>query len=195
MIVGEYAVVEMAEHHVVNPQRRLMVLHPHPIDILLLTVLPQGGRQRQIVRRSKRPLVMTNLVEALVIEHSQQTGIGGCTVWILYLQAPLLLLPRNKTIAEGFPCQAQLLVRHRTLDGLVMAVTHAILHPGIGQQQAIAIFFLVGKLAINQFTVLLHLALLNDFLAGIDGVENVQVGSTAAHLQGDWRSIVGELLV
>ena len=114
-----------------------------------------------------------NLVEALIVEHSHQTGICRCTIRILNLQAPFLLLSRSQTIAEGLPRQTEFLVGHRTLDRLLMTIAYSLLHPCIGKQQPIAVFLLVFELTINQLTILLYLTLLYYLVVCIDGVEDV----------------------
>ncbi len=104
--------------------------------------------------------MLGNGIKALVVEHSQQTGIGRHLFAHLPRrsldgQLPLLLLTRSQTVAEGCPLHPQFFVGHGATDDLLVRVTLTIFDPRIGQQQPIAILLTLSQLAIDEFTALL----------------------------------------
>ena len=139
--------------------------------------------------------MLLDLVKALVVEHSHQRSIGRRAVRIHDAQTPLFLLTRRQTVAEGLPRQAKLLVGRRTTDDLLVLVTLAVLHPSEGDKQAVAVFFLVDELSVNQFCILLHSTFLYDRVAGIDAIDDVEVWVAGANLHGDRFAVAGELAV
>ena len=133
----------------------------------------------------KRPLVLADGVEALVVEHSHQTGISRFSVRTLNGQLPLFLLSWCQTVAEGGPRHLQLFLGHRTDDGSLMLMTDTILHPGEGEQQSVAVFFLVSKLAIDEGCILVNFPTLNHLVAGKEGIDDMEVGIRRTHLNGN----------
>ena len=59
---------------------------------------------------------------------------------------------------------------------MMIPVALAVLDPGIGQQQSVAVFLLVGELTIQQTGIELHRSALQHLVAGIDAIDDVQVG-------------------
>ena len=135
------------------------------------------------------------LVETLIVEYGHERGIGWCSVRLGNLQLPFLLLTRCQTVTEGLPRQRQTFIGHRASDGLPVCMTLAVLYPCIGQQQSIAVFFLIGKLTINQLTVLLHATTFQQFIASKDRIDDMQVWITGTHLNGNWLAIAGKLAI
>ena len=105
------------------------------------------------MRGSKAPIVRLQLVKALVIEHSHQTGSSGTVIRLGDSQRPLLLLTRCQLVAESRPLHFHPLGRHRTHDGLLVHIAAAVLDPRIGEQQAIMILLLILELAVQQRAV------------------------------------------
>ena len=134
------------------------------------------------------------LVEALVVERGHQLGIGRCAVRLDDGKRPFLLLAGCETVAEGLPFHVQVLVGQRFLDGGVMYVVFAVLHPSVGEQQAVGVLILVGELAVDQFVADVGRAALDDLVAAEDGVHHVHVLVGGTHLHGDGLAVVGELL-
>ena len=190
---GQDTFVEPAEVKVLIVQRRLVGLRCGPRQFARSTELPNGRRLRQIVGGCERPIVRLDLVKTLVVEHRHQRRISRCAVRIHHLQAPFLLLSGCQTVAERLPRQAQLLIGHRAFDGLLVAIAHAILHPRIAQQQTVAVFPLIFQFPVQQFTVLLHYPTLNDLVAGINAIDDMEVGVAGTNLQRHWCAVVGEL--
>ena len=189
------AIVEMTERPAVYLQRRLVALRGIPRQLVGTAELPRRRRLRQIIRGRERPLVLFNLVEALVVEHCHQRGVSRCAVGIHDAQAPLFLLTGSQSVAEGFPRQSQPLVGHRTPDGLLVPVTLSVLHPGIGNEQAVAIFFLIGEFPVQQLGILLHYTTFYHLVTGIDAIDDVEVGIAGTYLYGDGLAVAGELAV
>ena len=135
------------------------------------------------------------LVETLIVEHSQQRGISWCSVRLGNLQLPLLLLARCQAVTEGLPRHLQTLIWHRTSDGMLVYMALAVLDPCIGQQQAITVFFLIGKLPVNQFTVLLDATTFQQLFARIDRIDDMQVRIAGTHLDYNGLAITGELAI
>ena len=69
----------------------------------------------------------------------------------------------------------------------------SVLHPRIGDEQAVAVVFLVHELPVQQFAVLLHDALFYHGVAGIDAIHHVQVRIAGTHLNDDGLAVVGKL--
>ena len=113
-------------------------------------------------------------IEALIVEHSHETGVSDSTVRLVNLQLPLLLLARGQAVAEGCPLQLQFLFGHGTADELLVTVALTILHPCEGQQEAVAVLLTVGELAI--LTILLDGTFLNLLLASKETIYNIGVG-------------------
>ena len=141
----------------------------------------------------ERPVVRINLVKALIIKHRYKRGIGRCTVGLRNLQAPLLLLTRCQAVAEGLPRQLQMLFRQRTRDGLLVDMAFTVLDPCIGQQQTVAIFFLILQLTVNQLAVLPDAAALQHLVTCKQRINDMQVRIAGAHLNGYGFSIIREL--
>ena len=133
------------------------------------------------------------LVKTLIIKHSHQRGIGRCPVGLRNLQLPFLLLTRRQAVTEGLPRHHQSLIRHRTSDGMLMDMALTILHPSIGQQQAVAILLFISKFTINQFTILIDAATFQQFVTRIDRIDDMQVRIAGTHLNGNGLAIAWEL--
>ena len=58
----------------------------------------------------------------------------------------------------------------------MMNVALAVLYPGIGQQQSVAIFLLIGELAVLKRSILLDRPTLYQFVVSINTIDDVQVG-------------------
>ena len=175
MVIGINATVKMTivEGGNVLQLERLVAAEPQTAP---QTPLPISRGHGQISGWCKIPLVLANLVETLVIEHCQKRGLGEFAIRCLYLQPPLFVLSRCQTITEGLPSHCQPLVGHGTHDGLLVTVALTVLDPGIGQQQAIAVFFFVSELTVQQTGTALHRATLQNLVPSIDAIDNVQVG-------------------
>ena len=167
----------------------------HPLQRVCRTKVPTGKGLGQIVHRSKRPLVLAYLVQTLVVKHGHQRGISRCAVRIHHLQPPLLLLSGNQPVTERLPCQSQFLVWHRTLDTLLMDVTLVVLHPCIGHEQTVAVFFTIGEFPVEQFSVLFHHTTFNHLVACKNAIDDMKVRIDRSHLQCDGCTVVGELIV
>ena len=115
-------------------------------------------------------------IEALIVEHSHETGVSDSTVRLVNLQLPLLLLARGQAVAEGCPLQLQFLFGHGTADELLVTVALTILHPCEGQQEAVAVLLTVGELAIDELAILLDGTFLNLLLASKETIYNIGVG-------------------
>ena len=89
---------------------------------------------RQIGLGSKRPLVRIDSVETLVVEHSQQTGIGRRAIGLVDGQSPLFLLPWCQTVTERLPLHLQLFLWHGATNHLLVLIALAILDPCEGDQ-------------------------------------------------------------
>ena len=66
-----------------------------------------------------------------------------------------------------------------------MLMTDTILHPGEGEQQSVAVFFLVSKLAIDEGCILVNFPTLNHLVAGKEGIDDMEVGIRRTHLNGN----------
>ena len=115
------------------------------------------------------------LIQTLVVECGHQVGIHGLAVGILDGQRPLFLLSWRQTVAEGGPLQLQFLVGHGALNLGDVGVALAVLHPCIGHQQTVFVFFFIGKLAVYQLVAALHSALLYQLFAREDAVNDMHI--------------------
>ena len=158
-------------------------------------MIPAGewGGERQ--RGAEAPAVGLYLVEALVVERGHELCVGGRAVRAHHGERPFLLLPRRESVAEGGPLQAQTGVGQRSRDGGIMSVHLAVLHPGVGKQEAVAILLLVGQLQVDEGIAHVAAAAVDDFLASIDGIDDVQVGVGGSHLERDGLAVARELRV
>ena len=194
MIIGIDAIVKMAEqqvgHMLIAEGLGTTAAHATP-----RIPTPRGRGQRQVDRRSKHPLMGRYGIQAMIIENSHQTGIGRRAVRSADGHAPRLLLTRRQAVAERLPRQLQLFVGHRPLDGRLMAIAHTVLHPCEGDEQAIAVGFLIGQLAVNQLPTLLDGTALQLLFTGKDTIDDMEVGVGRAHLYGDGSLVGRELLV
>ena len=135
------------------------------------------------------------LVEALVVERGREQCVGRLAVGRGHRQAPLLLLAGRQPVAEGLPLQRQPLVGQRALYLGRVGVALALLHPGEGQQQAVAVLLLVGQLAVDELVCAVNGATLDDALAADDAVDDVDILGRRAHLDGDGAAVAGEHVV
>ena len=71
----------------------------------------------------------------------------------------------------------------------------AILHPRISNQQAVTVFFLIRKLAVNQCTILLDAATFQQFVTRKDRIDDMQVRVAGANLHRNRLAIAGELVI
>ena len=74
-----------------------------------------------------------------------------------------------------------------------MGVTLTVLHPGEGQQQAIAVFFFVGQFQVQQLVTAVNSPPFDDLIAGKDAVDDMYVRIGRTYLNGDRLAVVGEL--
>ena len=132
------------------------------------------------------------LVERLVIEYAHQLRLGWLAVRGGNLQRPLLLLSRGQTVAEGFPGDIQFLLRQRTGDAHHSGIALALLHETIVQYDARRIFLLVGERQSHDAVAQLPGALLQQFVAGDDGIYDVRSVLRRAHLDIDRLAITRE---
>ena len=106
------------------------------------------------------------LVKTLVIESCEELGIQSRSFrrffWCLNLQRPFLLLTRYQSIAEGLPLHLQLLIRQRAPNLCFVTIGLTIAHPGKAERQAITVFRLISKLAIEQFVLLVNRSLFDN---------------------------------
>ena len=135
------------------------------------------------------------LVEALVVERGHELGIGRSAVGLHDRQRPFLLLAWCQPVAEGLPLQHQPLVGQGALDMCRMRVAFALLHPGEGQHQSVAVFLLISQLAVKQFVRAVYRPALDDGATAEDAVDDVDVLCRRAHLNGDGTAVVGESVV
>ena len=143
--------------------------------------------------RRKAPVVPIELVERLVVHGGHELCVSRCAVRVGHGEPPLLLLTRRQSVAEGLPLQGQLLVGQRALNGSLVGIELTVLHPGKGEQQAVAILLLVGELTVPEGIALVEGPPLNDFIAGKDAIDGVHVSIAGAHLYGDRASVEGEV--
>ena len=76
-----------------------------------------------------------------------------------------------------------------------MAVAASLLHPGKGEQQAVAVFRFVRKLTVQQLIGTLHGATLYHPVATDDAVDNMDVLGRRTNLYGDGLSVAWKLIV
>ncbi len=157
--------------------------------------LPIGGGQRQIERGIEGPTMMIDLVEALVVEHGHERGVGRRTVGPRHAQRPLLLLSGRQAVAEGLPVHGEPLLGHRSHDGVSVGVAHAVLDPRKGQQQAVAVFFFICQLAVDECAVLPHAAALQQRFAAEHRIDDVQVRIAGTDLDGNGAAVGRKLRV
>ena len=150
---------------------------------------------RQVEIGCEPPVVGRQLIQALVVEHRCQHCVGRLAVWSGHGERPLFLLPGRQTVAEGLPRQFQPLVGQGAPDGGAVGVAHVLLHPGEGQQDAVAPFFLVCQFAVDQFIALVDGSRLDASPAGEDTVDDVYVLPRRTDLDGHGFAVVGELAV
>ena len=134
------------------------------------------------------------LVERLVIEYAHQLRLGWLAVRGGNLQRPLLLLSRGQTVAEGLPGDIQFLLRQRTGDAHHSGIALTLLHETIVQYDARRIFLLVGERQSHDAVAQLPGALLQQFVAGDDGIYDVRSVLRRAHLDIDRLAITRESL-
>ena len=82
-------------------------------------------------------------IERLVIESSHELSIGRLRVRSCYLQRPTLVLPWSELIAEAGPRHIEMLVGLWTKNPGSMRIQMTMMHPSIGDGDAIAIFRLI----------------------------------------------------
>ena len=82
-------------------------------------------------------------IERLIIERSHELSIGRLRVWSGYLQRPTLVLPRSELIAEAGPRHIEMLIWLWTGNSGSMRVQMTMMHPSVGDGDAIAIFRLI----------------------------------------------------
>ena len=131
-------------------------------------------------------------IKALVIERRHQLGIGRLAVRAIHGEYPLLLLSWLQTITEGCPFQLQLLIGQGALNMRLVRIAMPVLHPGEGQQQAVAVFLLVGDLHVQQAVALIAGASLNDLVTCEDTIDNVYILIGGAYLHGNGLAIARE---
>ena len=132
------------------------------------------------------------LVEALVVERGQELGVSRRAVRVDDAQRPLLLLSWCKTVAERCPLHPQTGVGQRTGDAGLMAVHLAVLHPAVGEQQTVTVLLLIRQLEVDKSVAYVAVAAVYHLVAGIDGIDDVQIRVGGSHLQGDGLAIAGE---
>ena len=76
-----------------------------------------------------------------------------------------------------------------------MTVHLAVLHPGIGEQQTIAVLLFIRQLEVDEGVAHVAVAAVYHLATGIDGVDDVQVRIGGSHLQGDGLAVAGEARV
>ena len=91
-----------------------------------------------------------HLVERHVVERGHELSLGRRSVGVGYAEPPLFLLAGGQAVAERCPCHAEPAVGHRPGYGGTVFVALPVFHPGVCQQQAVAILFLINKLAVYQ---------------------------------------------
>ena len=96
------------------------------------------------------------LVEALVVERGHELRLGGGAVGFGDGQRPFLLLSGREPIAEGAPLQVKVHIGHGPAYGSAVVVGFALLHPGKGEQQTVAIAVFVFELAVDEFVRKVH---------------------------------------
>ena len=170
-------------------------LQRHAVDAVPCAPIPEGMRLWQCADRAERPTVGIQGIEALVVEHGHQRGVGRRAVGLSHLQAPLFLLAGHQPVAEGLPRQLQLLVGHGAAQEALVLVAHAVLHPGVCDEQSVAVFFFIGKLAVDERTALLHGTALNQRVTGKEPIDDVHIGIRRAYLHGDGCTVGRELVV
>ena len=74
-----------------------------------------------------------------------------------------------------------------------MGMTHAILHPGEGQQQTIAIILFVVEFQIQQLVVTVYGATLDNLVASEDTIDDMYIRIGRAHLHSYRLTIVRKL--
>ena len=152
-------------------------------------MLPVAVWQTLIEAQGEIPGMRRYLVERLVIEYAHQLRLGWLTIRGGNLQRPLLLLSRGQTVAEGFPGDVQFLLRQRTGDAHHSGIALALLHETIVQHDARCIFLLVGERQSHDAVAQLPGALLQQFVAGDDGIYDVCSVLRRTHLDIDRLAI------
>ena len=152
-------------------------------------MLPVAVWQTLIEAQGEIPGMRGYLVERLVIEYAHQLRLG----WLAFrggnLQRPLLLLSRGQTVAEGLPGDVQFLLRQRTGDAHNSGIALTLLHETIVQYDARRIFLLVGERQSHDAVAQLPGALLQQFVAGDDGIYDVCSVLRRTHLDIDRLAI------
>ncbi len=189
---GEHLFVEIAETQVVHTGRAPRFGQRSRYRVLA-EMIPEGAGKRQEDIGRERPLVPLQHVEALVVERCHQLGISRTPLGILHTQGPLFLLAGEQTITEGGPLQTEFLVRQRTLDLCLVGIALAVLHPGKGEQQSIAVFLLVSHVEFHKLVAPVEGPTFQDLIACEDTIENMDIVVGRAHLQPDGLAVVGEL--
>ena len=157
-------------------------------------MLPVAVWQTLIEAQGEIPGMRGYLVERLVIEYAHQLRLGWFAIRGGNLQRPLLLLSRGQTVAEGLPGDIQFLLRQRTGDAHHSGIALALLHETIVQYDARRIFLLVGERQSHDAVAQLPGALLQQFVAGDDGIYDVRSVLRRAHLDIDRLAITRESL-
>ena len=157
-------------------------------------MLPVAVWQTLIEAQGEIPGMRGYLVERLVIEYAHQLRLGWLAVRGGNLQRPLLLLTRGQTVAEGLPGDVQFLLRQRTGDAHHSGIALALLHETIVQYDARRIFLLVGERQSHDAVAQLPGALLQQFVAGDDGIYDMCSVLRRAHLNIDWLAITRKSL-
>ena len=155
-------------------------------------MLPVAVWQTLIEAQGEIPGMRSYLVERLVIEYAHQLRLGWLAVRGGNLQRPLLLLTRDQTVAEGLPGDVQFLLRQRTGDAHHSGIARALLHETIVQYDARRIFLLVGERQGHDAVTQLPGALLQQFVAGDDGLYDVRSVLRRANLNIDRLDITRE---
>ena len=133
------------------------------------------------------------LIETLVIECSHQLGIGRLTFRIKNAECPLLLLARGKLVAEGGPLQFQALVGQGALYHGRMLIAPAVLHPGKGHEQTVSVSLFVGGFYLKETVAPVNGTTLDHLISCKDAIHDMNVLVGRTHLDGNGRSVIGEL--
>ena len=132
------------------------------------------------------------LVEALVVKRGHQLSVGGRAVGLGDAQRPFLLLAGCQSVAEGLPLHVEVHVGHGALYVGAVFVGFAVLHPGEGEQQSVAILLAVEELAVEQFVRQVYGPALQQPVAADDAVDHVHVLVRRTGLHGDGSTVHGE---